>query len=308
MHHPDAVKRIRRDFPDDIVSAPEIYSANPVTIGDQYAVGEYTDEWGCVFQSRQAGIIGEVKNPLCRTWNDLDKVRAPEELLSLDRNAVNAFSSATDSFVIAPVFPRPFERLQFIRGTENLLYDLMDRPDGFHTLLSMIHEFNIRQLEMWAKTDIDALFFMDDWGSQQSLLINPQTWRELFGPLYKEYIDIAHDKGKYAFMHSDGYILDILPDLVSFGLDAVNAQIFCMGPEKLGERFRGKLTFWGEIDRQHLLPHGSLKDIDNAVSAVFESLWDNGGVVAQCEFGPGARPENVYRVFETWGKVCTDHS
>ena len=103
-------------------------------------------------------------------------------------------------------------------------------------------------------------------------------------------------------MHSDGYIIDILPDLIEMGLDAVNSQIFCMGLENL-ENFRGQICFWGEIDRQHLLPDGSKKDIENAVHDVYRRLYKTGGVIAQCEFGAGANPDNVYTVFETWNKL-----
>ena len=92
-----------------------------------------------------------------------------------------------------------------------------------------MHSFYCELLEEWAKTEIDALMFMDDWGSQSSLLINPSLWREIFKPMYKDYIDIAKRYHKKAFMHSDGYILDILPDLAEMGLDAVNSQIFCIG-------------------------------------------------------------------------------
>ena len=102
-------------------------------------------------------------------------------------------------------------------------------------------------------------------------------------------------------MHSDGCILDIIPDLIELGLDAVNSQIFCMGLDKL-EQFRGKITFWGEIDRQHILPEGSVEDVKNAVKQVKSSLYDNGGVIAQCEFGPGSRPENVEAVFQQWNE------
>ncbi|UCE05618.1 MAG: methyltransferase, partial [bacterium] len=147
------------------------------------------------------------------------------------------------------------------------------------------------------------LWFMDDWGAQNSLLISPDQWRKIFKPLYKDYIDIAHQYGKYAFMHSDGYIMDILPDLIELGLDAINSQIFCMGVEELGKKFSGKITFWGEIDRQHLLPYGSLNDIVNAVYSTYENLYQNGGIIGQCEFGIGAKPENVYLVFETWNQL-----
>ena len=34
-------------------------------------------------------------------------------------------------------------------------------------------------------------------------------------------------------MHSDGYTLDIIPRLIDMGLDAINAQIFCIGIDKL---------------------------------------------------------------------------
>lgn len=49
--------------------------------------------------------------------------------------------------------------------------------------------------------------------------------------MYKDYIDIAKKNGKKIFMHSDGYIIDIIPDLIELGLDALNCQIFCMGAE-----------------------------------------------------------------------------
>ncbi len=106
-------------------------------------------------------------------------------------------------------------------------------------------------------------------------------------------------------MHSDGYILDILPDLADMGLDAVNSQIFCMGVENL-RPLAGKITFWGEIDRQHLLVEGTPEEIYQAVEQVRETLWRDGGCIAQCEFGPGANPENVYAVFRSWNRDYDD--
>ena len=146
---------------------------------------------------------------------------------------------------------------------------------------------------------MDAISFMDDWGAQTELLISPQMWDTYFRPMYRDYIDIAHRYGKKAFMHSDGHTLRIIPKLIDLGLDAMNAQLFCMGVENL-RPFRGKITFWGEIDRQHLLPYGTLQQIDDAVQSVYDTLWQDGGCTAQCEFGPGGKPENVLRVYEKW--------
>ena len=120
--------------------------------------------------------------------------------------------------------------------------------------------------------------------------------------MYRDYINIAQKYGKKVFMHSDGYIADIIPELIDLGLDALNSQLFCMGVESL-KQFKGKITFWGEIDRQSLLPHGSLRDIRNAVRLVKDTLYDNGGCIAQCEFGPGGRFENVREVYAEWERL-----
>ena len=103
-------------------------------------------------------------------------------------------------------------------------------------------------------------------------------------------------------MHSDGYIVDIMPDLIELGIDAINSQIFCMGLDTL-EQFKGKITFWGEIDRQHILPEGTVEEVKDAVIQIKEHLYQDGGVIAQCEFGPGSKPENVEAVFEQWDKL-----
>jgi hypothetical protein len=91
-----------------------------------------------------------------------------------------------------------------------------------------------------------------------------------------------------------------MEDLIAIGIDALNSQVACMGMAELGRRFAGRITFWGEIDRQILLAHGTLAEIEAEVRDVRAHLYADGGVIAQCEFGPGAIPENVLRVFETW--------
>jgi len=168
--------------------------------------------------------------------------------------------------------------------------------------MSKMHSFYCDLVEKWAKTDVDAIMMMDDWGSQRSLLINPISWDAYFKPMYKDYIDIAKRYGKKTFMHSDGYTLDIYPRLIELGLDAFNSQIFCMGLDNLTQ-YKGKITFWGEIDRQELLSYATPEQVEHAVQEVYEKLWDNGGCIAQCEFGAGGKPENVYTVYETWAKL-----
>lgn len=302
-NYPEMVDKILSEFAPDIIVCPEFLTVE-IKRDDPYEVGTSKDLWGCIFENRQKGIIGEVKAPIvtAEDWEDFDHVHVPVELLELDVDKINHFCKGTDKFVLAGSVPRPFEQLQFIRGTEQLYVDLAMESEGLAAAIQVIHHFYCQLLDAWAKTDVDALFIMDDWGSQNSLLINPDTWVTVFKPLYKDYIDIAHKHRKKIFMHSDGNIRKILPHLIELGLDAINSQLFCMGLENLAEH-AGKITFWGEIDRQHLLPYGSKEQVEAAVIHVKKHLWKNGGCIAQCEFSIGSNPQNVYQVFDTWGNI-----
>ena len=248
------------------------------------------------------GVVGEVKNPPLADWSALDALRPPDEILELaDLSRVDAGCAATDKFVKAGTTVRPFERMQFLRGSENLLMDLAWGVPEVMRLRDLVHEFFLREIELWTQTDIDAISFMDDWGSQDRLLISPAMWREIFKPLYSDYVNLIHGAGKNVFFHSDGHIFAIIPDLIEIGVDALNSQLFCMDIEEIGRRFRGQITFWGEIDRQRALPFGTTEEVRAAVRRVRAALDDgSGGVIAQCEWGNDVSAENVAAVFETW--------
>jgi len=301
LHHPEAAKRIRDRFPDDVVSTPSLLKEKLPGRGARHARGQYVDEWGCVYENLEEGIIGEVKQPILADWQDLDRVHIPRERLSVDVEGINAFCRSTDQFTLSCAFPRIFEQLQFIRGTENLMCDLFDEPEELSILMERMHELYLAEISVWSQTEVDGLMFMDDWGTQHSLMIKPEQWRRMFRPLYEEYFRIAREHGKYVFFHSDGYILDILEDFVELGVNALNSQVFCMGLDAVGERFAGRITFWGDFDRQQLLPRGTRDEVVDAARRMKEQLYRDGGLIAQCEFGPGANPENVEAFLEYWG-------
>ncbi len=302
-HHPAEVARLRTEFPDDIVAAPGLYRSPLPIVGNRYEKGVYVDEWGCRFTNIHGGVIGIVRDPLIRGWTDLDRFRTPDAPLAVDRAAVNDFCCHTDRFVLAGTLVRPFERLTFIRTMETALTDIVRQPPELFELLRRIHAHYLKEVDAWACTDVDAIVLMDDWGMQRGMLVAPEFFRRVFKPFYREYCDIARQHGKYVFMHSDGNILPIIDDLIEIGVDALNSQVACMGVKELGRRFAGRITFWGEMDRQQLLPFGTLEDVRRAVCEAREHLHANGGVIAQCEFGPGAKPENVFEVFRTWDDI-----
>ncbi len=299
-HHADSLRQLSGRFPDDIQAVPAVYHKPTEAVGDRYSRGTYIDEWGCVFENPESGIIGIVRRPRIADWKDLEDFSPPESTLSLDKDWVNDFCKESDKFILSETTARPFERLQFLRTMEQALIDLAEQPPDLFDLLQRIHTHYCKEIEVWSQTDVHGIVLMDDWGTQSSLITSPDIFRQIFKPMYRDYVAIARHFGKYVFLHSDGFILDIFPDFIEIGIDAINSQIFCMGVKELGERFRGAITFWGEIDRQQLLPNGTQAEIAQAVCEVKEALYAKGGVIAQCEFGLKAKPENVLAVFETW--------
>jgi hypothetical protein len=294
-------------WPDDFRGAPMVYGQGDKQKGGPGKVGSYVDAWGCVWSASEPGVIGEVTTPAIPDWSELDSFQPPWEIIkTADTSGINEFVAGIEKFTIAGSEVYPFERLQFLRGTENLLLDLAYGSSELFKLLDMMHEFYLEDLKMWAATDIDSVIMRDDWGSQQALLISPKMWREIFKPRYAEYCKILRDAGKYVFFHSDGNIEAIYPDFIEMGVHALNSQLFCMDIEGLAEKYKGKITFWGEIDRQSALPFGKPDDVRKAVNRVVNALYDPaGGVIAQCEWGNKDPMENIETVYSEWDKLTS---
>ncbi|MAE59784.1 MAG: methyltransferase [Planctomycetaceae bacterium] len=299
---------LQTKYPSDVAYPPFTYPPGK-SRGEAYANRPYTDIWGCIWEAAEDGVCGEVKHaPLSHDWSGLKTFTPPWEILDgADLSQVDPACSATDKFTIAmwSAMPNPFERMQHLRGPEQLYMDLAYLEPPLYQLRDMVHAYFMKQMQLWVNTRVDAVHIVDDWGSQQSLLIDPDLWRAFFKPLYKDYCDLARDHGKFVLMHSDGYIADIIPDLIEIGVNAVNAQLFCMPIEHLAEQFAGRICFWGEIDRQTLLTTATPQQVRQAVRRVAHAFLANHrtGVVGQCFWGKGHRPENIEAVYDEWSKV-----
>lgn len=301
-------------YPDDIMNAPSLALPSLREVGDPYSVGVSVDSWGVVWENAQAGHIGEVKAPLLRNLDDWrEVVRPPDECLRLGgdlhraQEMVNAFCARSDAFIIGSCCPRPWERYQFLRGSENAFCDLVEEPETVRLILNRIHDHYLRELEQWVHTEVDGICFLDDWGSQHGLLVDPLLWRALFKPMYRDYCDLAKANGKFVFMHSDGQIGAIYGDIVELGVNALNSQLFCMDLREIAATAKGRLCFHGEIDRQRVLPHPDPKVARDAVRKVARHLYDPaGGIIIQFEFGADTNPACAEAVFEEWEAIHSE--
>ena len=290
------------EYPMDTASVAPAYPPTDRGLPDFPQPGSYTDHWGSVWHVGEPGVIGEVKQPALVDWSALPSYRAPwGRLAGRDFSPVHRFCERSDRFVLSEWTANPFERLQFLRGTENLYVDIAYGTAEVRVLLQQIHEYNLEDIRGWCNTPVDGIVFCDDWGSNRSLLISPRIWRELFRPLYQEYVALIHAAGKAAFFHSDGNIQAIYGDLVEIGIDALNSQLFVMDIEALGQLYRGKITFWGELDRQRTLPFGTPEQVRADVARVRHALdCGCGGLIAQLEWGTRDPVDNIRAAYAAW--------
>ncbi len=310
LYHGDEVDEMQFRFASDIVKARFKWPRGERCHGKSREQGEHTDAWGCTWRVLKRGTAGELVGPPLADAAQIDGYRPPLEILQrAEFSAVNESCAHTSRFVLGWSQTKPLERLQALRGRDAALADLSWGDLNCRRLLDMLHDFSRREMELWANSGVDGVVFMDDWGSQAGLVVSPDVFRELFRPLYGQYCEILHAHDKYAFFRTNGKITEIFGDLVDVGVDAIHSQLFAMDIEALAREYRGRVTFWGDIDRLRTLSSGTPEQVRSAVRRVQRALdFGRGGVIAQCEWSAGVPFNNIVAVFEQWLQPLPVHA
>ena len=151
---------------------------------------------------------------------------------------------------------------------------------------------------------VDVVFFGDDMGTQKSTLFRPEIYRRLIKPRHKRMFDVLKARSGFkVVLHSCGSTSSLFEDMIDLGVDAVNpVQINAanMEPERLKEEFGDRLTFWGGIDTQKVLPFGSPDEVRREVRRIIDILGRNGGYVLNSvhNIQSDVPPENVVAMFD----------
>jgi len=243
--------------------------------------GHWQDEWGVVWNRTVDKDIGVVANrilpqPTLRGWSP------PEPNPPLRVSAYPDFIKQNqDRFLVATMGFLLFERAWTLRGMDAILMDMIESPGFVHSLLDAITEYYLAQVELAVSQDIDAVRFGDDWGSQRGLIMGPALWREFIKPRLARLFGAVRGAGKCAMIHSCGDVREVLPDLIECGLNVFNPfQPEVMDVYETKKRYYGKLSFYGGISVQRLLPRGTPDEVRQETRRLVRELGRGGGYIA----------------------------
>ena len=286
---------------------------------------EYIDEWGFVQHFPKDGYWWSlVKSPLNSSAVDLEQILhypwpqavLPERIAGLRRQA-ERFQAEGKIVVLKGLCAGIFEMGQRLRGMENFLCDILADPKNAGIVLDKFTELKMQFWDMALDElgdVVDIVVESDDYGTQESQLISPNTFRKLMKPRLKDLFSLIKKKLRekksgakrgWLFFHSCGNVRPIIPDFIEIGVDILNpvhVNAHGMEPAQLKKDFGSEVTFWGGgVDTQNVMPHGTTENVREDVKRNLEALMPEGGFVFNTvhNIQPDAPPENIMAMWET---------
>lgn len=190
-----------------------------------------------------------------------------------------------DKFVLVDIHFSISHRLEYLRGFERAYTDPYEHPDELCRLLDTLTDLGIDMIDGLLKTldRVDGVMLFDDWGTQTQSFVRPEIFADFWKPRYKRFCDYAHKHNVLVFLHSCGYITELLPHFIDAGIDVIQIdQQVNMGLETLSKRFGGKICFWAPVDIQKVMVEGSIDDVREWARKLIDSFGVfNGGFIAK---------------------------
>lgn len=242
-------------------------------------------EWRNV--SNYTGAYTEIIGGALRDDPDGAKLRAyripdPDDpaLYAHVREAVQRYGG--EKFIIGSCQCSIFETAWYLHGLEDTMMDMAADEDYAGELFDKIMEFPLRAGLHMIEAGADMIWLGDDVATQQNMMMSVPMWRKYFKTRYARIFEQFRRTRKDIFIayHSCGNCTDILDDMVEIGLDVLNPiQPLAMDPYGIKRRFGRKLTMFGAIDVQELMPNGTREQIIRTVRDYKKYLGAEGGYI-----------------------------
>jgi len=199
-------------------------------------------------------------------------------------------------FIVGDMELTMFDMMQQLVGLEKLLVDMALGSEYLEPLMEKCKDFALAVGKQLAGMGVDAVWAGDDFGAQNGMLISPRMWRRYFKERYRNiYAELKRANPNVIIcQHCDGAVAPILGEWIEVGLEVFNpVQPNVPGhePEDLKTKFGDRMSFWGAIDQQKLLPFGTPAEIAADVRAKIDVLGRGGGyMVAPAHIIQGDTP------------------
>lgn len=263
--------------------------------------GTKRDRWGCLWRYPGNYLDGQVVGHALDSWEKLPGYALPspddyadwpkeaERLAREKREGRVAWGGVEHGFI--------YLRLTHLRGFENFMIDVAEGRRELYELTERIAGFWVEVVTRWAELGADAISFGDDLGHQTTLPISPEAWRELLKPAFARVFSVCRARDVLVYLHTDGWIVPIIGDLIETGVDVLNPQDLVNGLDDLARLARGKVGIDLDVDRQKITAFGTPEEVDRHVRTCVEKLGSpTGGLVLKHHAYPGAPARNGAQV------------
>jgi len=256
-----------------------------------------TDAWGVKWQSELDGLIGLVVDSPLADWDRFETWRAPEppRFTPADRFRLEEARRNGDMVSFSTEHGFLLMRLYYLRGYENFMVDVASDEPMLDKLVSVVAGYWERAMKPYAEFGLDLLDAADDQGTQTASMLGPKYFRRWLMPTYKRLFLPVRKGGGHVFMHTDGYIMDIMDELIESGLSIVNPQDLVNGIDNLARTAKGRVCIRCDVDRQSVLPFGTPAEVRGLIR---EEVMKLGSPAGGLEFVAGIYPPTPARNIE----------
>lgn len=244
---------------------------------------EWEDEWGVTHKSLGTSHGEAVKFPL----DEIEKVKnykIPDFVNPIRYEKMEKLIAENQDKYLLGLFPHfMFLTMIDLFGFENFLYNIADNCDEVEYMAEMLTDSCLKVVECMANRGVDGIIAIEDLGVQDRLIISPNMWREIFKPRYAKIINAMHQRGIHFIIHSCGYVIDLIEDMIEIGVDVIQIdQQDNMGIDNLSERYKGRVCFFSPVDIQTTLATGTTEQIEQKAKQLIKAFsTDKGGFIAK---------------------------
>lgn len=243
--------------------------------------GSYLTELGVRVRNMKAGGVRFIQHPV-KSYEDLGKVNFPnpgeEHRYRGIPLTINALGN--EYAVVCDAGWGLFEKSWALRGFASFLMDMYRTPMSAERLLDLVLDFHLEVVKRICEYSVDAILFGDDFGMQDRLIVSDDLWRKMLKPRWAKLIAIPRHRAIPVMFHSDGNILEIIPDLIDVGVDVLDpVQPKALSPLLVKEKFGGKMALHGLIDIQEVLPLYSSVEVGEAIKKLINDVAPGGGTI-----------------------------